>query len=63
MLIQFIKIAGGGKFAGPHPSTTGISNNLGIIISSIFLLFLLYIILKVRKSLKDDLKNKRPFKK
>jgi hypothetical protein len=42
--------------AQTYISTNHISNNLAIYISVVFLTFLLYIIFRVRKSIKDDKK-------
>jgi hypothetical protein len=43
-----------GSIANTYVSTNHISNNLGIYISIVFLLFVIYIILRVRKSFKEE---------
>ncbi len=45
-----------GSLAKTYVTTNHISNNLGIYISIVFLLFVIYIILRVHKSIKEEKK-------
>lgn len=44
------------EFARPYSGTSGISNNIGVIVSCLFLIFILYVTFKVWRSLRNDTK-------
>lgn len=44
------------EFARPYSSTSGISNKIGVIVSCLFLIFILYVTFKVWRSLRNDKK-------
>lgn len=55
-------LAGGSKYLAPYSSVEHVNGDLAFIITAIFLIFIAYVIYRVRKQMKEDeayLKKKR----
>ena len=48
-----------GTFSVPHDSVSGVPPTAAMIVTAGFLIFVVYVILRVRKSIKDDEKFNR----